>query len=515
MNKPLVIAARTSALARIQAESVGAALQATHPDLLIHYEFRAALGDQRAEDALWQMPEKGVFTADFRAGLLSGEFDLVVHSWKDLPLDMGAETRIAATLPRADQRDVLLVRRDRWPLNDKTAFTLLTSSPRRAAQLTTSLPQALPAPVGEIRCVPVRGNIPTRINKLWQSLPDSTEAHGLVVAKAALDRLLSATDAQYAPLQAELRAALVQCRWMVLPLSVNPTAPAQGALAVEIAASRADLLALCQTINCAETFANVTRERAILAAHGGGCHSLLGASVLRRAAGEISFVSGVDKHRLEPVRPRPPQLPRAQLWPLDAAENNWFRRQPLASVGQDFILPHTLNDELTDAEALWIAKADALPANFRVADAQILWAGGWKTWQRLAQRGVWVNGCTDGLGEAEEPNIDTLTGRALRWLKLTHTDAMALLPAQRMATVATYQLIANAHKPDLRGREMFYWTSGSHFTRALALYPWLRDKVHACGLGHTQTVIERAGLQPHLFLSRTDWLREMALARED
>ena len=513
----ITIAARASLLARIQAETVGAALQAAHPNLKTAYHFRASLGDQRADDPLWQLPEKGVFTADFRAGLLSGEFDLVVHSWKDLPIETDGKTVITATLPRGDQRDVLLVRRDRW--EQRTAddeLVVLTSSPRRAFNLAQCLPSALPKPVTKIRFEPVRGNINTRVAKLWQPLSNGEPPDGLIVAKAALDRLLAASD--------ELRPSLAQCRWMVLALSVNPTAPAQGALALEIAAARDDLRELCQAVNCAATFAAVSREREILALHGGGCHLPLGASVLQRPYGQIEFVCGassdgatINESRLIPLRVRPPQLPRAQLWPLTKGENEWFNREPLADYDQV---------QLRQADALWIAKAEAWPSGtveqdgilFRsegnkipsCSTAEIVWAGGWKTWQRLAQRGVWVNGCTDGLGESEAPLIETLAGKPLAWCKLTHADAAGLLTESRMPTLATYRLRARETAPDLTGREAFFWTSGSNFLRALAQAPWVKDKVHACGPGHTQRVLEYAGIQPHIFLSRAAWLDEMA-----
>src|SRR6266571_6190160 len=111
----LVIAARRSELARIQAIHVGNTLQKAHPQDNVDYSFHESLGDRNQNDPLWQMPEKGVFTQDFREGLLRGDFDMVVHSWKDLAIEEDPETEIAATLPRADARDLLLVREDRWP----------------------------------------------------------------------------------------------------------------------------------------------------------------------------------------------------------------------------------------------------------------------------------------------------------------------------------------------------------------------------------------------------------------
>ena len=75
----VTIASRRSDLARIQAYQVGKALEAAHPQLEIKYSFHESLGDKNQKDPLWQMPEKGVFTQDFRAGLFRGDFDLVRH----------------------------------------------------------------------------------------------------------------------------------------------------------------------------------------------------------------------------------------------------------------------------------------------------------------------------------------------------------------------------------------------------------------------------------------------------
>src|SRR3954463_8159403 len=129
----VTIGSRRSDLARIQAFQVGEALRATHPQIEINYSFHESLGDKNLTDPLWKMPEKGVFTQDFREGLLRGDFDLVVHSWKDLAIEVDPDTEIIATLPRADARDLLLVRKDRWAEIQRTGdLSILTSSPRRA-----------------------------------------------------------------------------------------------------------------------------------------------------------------------------------------------------------------------------------------------------------------------------------------------------------------------------------------------------------------------------------------------
>lgn len=496
----LVLAARRSDLARIQAFQVGRALTAAHPQLSIEYSFHESLGDKNQNDPLWQMPEKGVFTQDLRAGLLAGRYDLAVHSWKDLAIEDDGETEIAATLARADMRDLLLVRADRWKEVQRTGrVTILTSSPRRSYNLDSFLRTALPAEINELIFEPVRGNVPTRVRKMWDPGAD-----GLIVAKAALDRLLEAPEAEFEKTKTELREALSQCRWIVLPLRANPAAPAQGALAVEIKSDQTELRNLLAAINCAETFEATRIEREILRSYGGGCHQKIGASVLSRPFGHLTFLRGLtddgkvlDSSSLEPSRPRPPKAPRELMWPIKPVASDWFKREPI---------PATIPDR-----PLWIAKADALPEGFSPAESQIVWTGGLKTWDRLAKRGVWVNGSTEGLGEHENPRIDTLVGEEVSWTKLTHDGNAGILPeSASMEVLPTYRLIPNdGHDPNLEGKQYFFWTSGSGFERALEPNPWLKSMTHFCGPGNTQAQLQAHGVEPHVFLDHEQWLREM------
>ena len=498
----VTLASRRSELARIQAYQVGDALRLAAPHTEISYSFHESLGDRNQNDPLWQMPEKGVFTQDFREGLLRGDFDLVVHSWKDLAIEDDPETEIAATLPRADARDLLLVPGSRWPEIARTgAMSILTSSPRRSYNLNSFLGTALPAQLRKVNFIDVRGNVPTRVRKLFQ-----LNADGLIVAKAAIDRLLEAEQYEFAATRAELRSALAQCLWMVLPLSANPSAPAQGALAIEIARSRPELRELLAPINCVDTLTSVAREREILRGYGGGCHQKIGVSVLRRPFGEITFLRGVtddgrtlDSCSLRSSKPRPSKIPKDQLWPLKSSATDWFTRERIPAA------PAKLTS------ALWVAKGDALPNDWRVEPGQIVWASGAQTWQRLAQRGVWVNGCAESLGEHESPDIETLVGGAVSWQKLTHADGYT---DGAMPALPTYRLVPKNGDLNLGGKTHFFWKSGSSFEYALSLNPWLKQMTHSCGPGNTQRILERNGIEPFVFLDHSQWLEEMSQNRE-
>jgi hydroxymethylbilane synthase len=511
----VTIASRRSDLARIQAVQVGEALRSAHPHIEINYSFHESLGDKNLNDPLWKMPEKGVFTQDFREGLLRGDFDLVVHSWKDLAIEIDPETEIVATLPRADARDLLLIRRDRWDEVERTgALSILTSSPRRAYNLESFLRDALPAKINELKFENVRGNVQTRVRKMLEQNVD-----GLIVAKAAIDRLLDARAVsesrrvgiaggptaaafdEFAETREFLRDALSQCRWMVLPLSANPSAPAQGALAIEISRQREDMRALVAPLNCSDTYTAVEHERAILRGYGGGCHQKIGVSVVRREFGEITFLRGLtddgvvlDSRSIETPGAGLNKIPREQLWPRDASEARFFSSERIKV------------DQPSEAVALWIAKADALPENWTIGDRQVIWTSGLQTWKRLAKLGVWVNGSAESLGEHEPTRIETIAGSKIQWLKLTHDRGYE----GDIPTLATYRLMPRDGGLDLAGRKHFFWKSGSSFEYALSQNPWLREMSHYCGPGNTQRILRKHGVVPVVFLDHEQWLEEMS-----
>lgn len=547
----LVIASRKSDLARIQAQTVAKALQAAHPSLEVELRYRESLGDKNQQDPLWKMPEKGVFTQDFREDLLSETIDIVVHSWKDLPTEMGEGTHVAGALPRADQRDILLIKKSVLAQSPTQPLKILSSSPRRSHNLTAQLDALLPAPFGERGVVfgDIRGNVPTRVRK---ALADNSAA-GLVLAKAGLDRLLAAEGDEYLDMRQELRTALEDFRWMVLPLSINPTAAAQGALALEIKSTRKDLATLLEPILCASTTAQVKVERAILKSHGGGCHQKIGVSVIAHPLGGLLSLKGArdDGKTLDAfaplgdhVREAEPQLwsvlePQISLLTQARGSVAWgsatfvdAHQQSIASAGKYF--PKARNEwpeifRRADLAADWqrlrhsplmIARANTLPAGYEPGANQLLWTAGLETWKALAARGLWVAGTFDSLGESAE---DLGTSRSLgislaslapasteTFIKLTHNQG-----TPRGATQAVYSLIENPEVvlPQPLS-EWYFWLSGSAFLWALKKYPALQSALHACGPGNTlRTILEHIpSTRVRVYPSYQAWLSQVHAA---
>ena len=370
----LRLLSRGSDLARLQAGIVEQALLTRRPDLSIERLTRSSLGDRDKRIELWQSTDKGVFTTDLSEALVARAADIVVHSWKDLPIAGFAGTVVGGTLERADPRDVLLVRREVLE-SRPTTLLVLTSSPRRTWQLERSVASLLPWHVSAITPKSVRGNIPTRLERLLAG-PE----HALVVAKAALDRLLS--PAADADVRDNVRAALDRTVWMVLPISEFPTAPAQGALALEVAADRTDLRDLLESISDEPTRRAVEAERAILSEYGGGCHEAIGATVLIRDYGHVTSVRGrvasgeeFSRWSLDSSRPVPPPAAPDAIWPRPEERNRATRR------ALDVAVP-------SDGRGWWVARAESVPARLAPTASQIVWAAGMRTWRRLAARVV-------------------------------------------------------------------------------------------------------------------------------
>ena len=180
----LTIISRKSTLAKLQAQEVSGVIKKKFPDIKISFKTKDTSGDIDLNTPLHKMPEMGVFTRDIREELLNESADIAVHSWKDLPVELEDGTEIGATIDRADLRDVLIFKPESLK---KKILNIFTSSPRRKENLSKFLVEALPFEISSLNFHDIRGNILTRLKKL-----ESSKFDGLVIAKAALDRLLLA-----------------------------------------------------------------------------------------------------------------------------------------------------------------------------------------------------------------------------------------------------------------------------------------------------------------------------------
>jgi hydroxymethylbilane synthase len=267
------VGARTSPLARAQADQVAGLLQARG--------FRTAFVgitttgdvDQRA---LTQIGGTGVFVGAVREALYDGRIDVAVHSLKDLPTAPADGLQMAAIPVREDSRDVL-VGRTLDTLRDGDRIG--TGSPRRALQL-AELAERLGI---TLDIVEIRGNVGTRIGHAADG-----RVAAVVLAAAGLRRLGHLPDDR--DLDGDDSVTAVQCLTaQILSVDDMVPAPGQAALGLEIHESLSEAAAAAvRTLDDHATRSETLVERAFLATLEAGCTAPVGARA------EVRGVRGRD-----------------------------------------------------------------------------------------------------------------------------------------------------------------------------------------------------------------------------
>ena len=261
MNNPqsLVIASRESALAMWQAQHIQAQLQQLYPQCDVSTLGMTTQGDRILDKTLSKVGGKGLFVKELEAALQDGRADLAVHSIKDVPMVLPEGFALVAISERANPFDAF-VSNHYARLEDLPKGAIVgTSSLRREAQLRARFPH--------LTIQPLRGNVQTRLAKL-----DNGDYDAIILAAAGLERL-------------ELHNRI---RHVLSPADSLPAA-GQGALGIEIAAHRTDLIATLLPLNHAKTAACVTAERALARALGGSCQVPLAAYCTADDAGLLTL----------------------------------------------------------------------------------------------------------------------------------------------------------------------------------------------------------------------------------
>lgn len=262
---------RGSPLAMVQARKVASALEVAERWPAGHVEIVPIVtsGDRIADRPLAEVGGKGLWTKELDAALLAGDIDFTVHSMKDVEVVRPPEIRLAAVRPRVYLQDKLI---GAASLDDlKSGAIVGTSSPRRAAQLLAIRP--------DLKIVPIRGNVETRIKKVEAGEVDATLLSAAGLHRLRLDHV-----------------------GVLLPIEVMLPAPGQGALGIEIRADNHECAMFLKMLDDIETRCAVEAERAFARALGGSCHSPVAALATVshmeiHLRGEILSADGKDRVR--------------------------------------------------------------------------------------------------------------------------------------------------------------------------------------------------------------------------
>jgi hydroxymethylbilane synthase len=244
-TSPLRIGSRGSPLALAQARQVRARLMAAYrlDESAIEIVIIRTTGDKIQDRPLAEAGGKGLFTKEIEEALARGEIDLAVHSAKDVPTWLPDGLVLAGCLEREDVRDVFVSRKADSVRTLPRGAVVGTASLRRQALVKRMRP--------DLKVVPFRGNVETRLRKL-----DDGEVDATLLALAGLKRL-----------------DLADVATALLPLDEFPPAVGQGAITIEMRADDTRMRDLLASVMHADTGTALECERAFLAALDGSCRT--------------------------------------------------------------------------------------------------------------------------------------------------------------------------------------------------------------------------------------------------
>jgi hydroxymethylbilane synthase len=247
VTRTLRIGTRASALALWQANRVSDLIRAQPGAPAVELVHIKTEGDMRTDVPLWAVDGRAFFTKEIDRALLANEIDIAVHSLKDLSTVLEKGVDLAAVVERQDPRDALLSRSGASFAELPAGSRVGTSSLRRRAFLAHLRP--------DIQAMELRGNVPTRVEKMQKG-----EYDAIILASAGLVRL---------GLDAHITARL--------PIAEFTPAVSQGAIGCCSRSDDAETAKWMKALDNATARLETTAERALLRKIEGGCQVPLGA----------------------------------------------------------------------------------------------------------------------------------------------------------------------------------------------------------------------------------------------
>ncbi len=266
------IGTRSSALAMIQANMVKNAVEKYNKDIEVELVKINTSGDWRPEHGETRLCEaeggKGLFAKEIELAILDGFVDCGVHSVKDMSSFLPDGLVMDYALPRENPLDALIARdKNISSINDLPQGGVVgTSSLRRQSILLSLRP--------DLKVVPLRGNVATRLEKLERGDVDAT-----FLAMAGLERL-GITD----------KVSAVLDPFVMVP------ACGQGIVGIEIKEDDNKIRDILEPINDFDSLLSMVAERAVLKVLDGSCRTPIGAySVLSGECMKLTaFVGSED-----------------------------------------------------------------------------------------------------------------------------------------------------------------------------------------------------------------------------
>jgi hydroxymethylbilane synthase len=495
MKKIFNIVGRSSWLSMAQIALFSQRVKAVFPDVELNVIIEETKGDKIQSTPLHKIEGKDFFTKEIQDKLRSGEADFAIHSMKDVSGDVFFEQSHYVIFDRNDPRDVAIFNPDIIEkIKRQEKIIIGTSSPRRAAMASTFLTKALPNDTTQkvqIKAVPIRGNVNARLGKLENEPYD-----GIILAAAGLNRLL-----EYEPSQVSIKRLLQNKKLMVLPMFECPPAAGQGAIVAETNKDNIDAIKILQLIENQQLTNAVKAERNIAEKHGFGCSQAFGTFHLDLEHTSFTYSAGQNKAQEKFVE----WDFEVQNKAIDIGKINWLNTADYMKDFFDYRYEKEDSFLKNKKKGIFIASHKVVFSTSiveKIAQHRV-WAAGTRSWFELAKKGIWVEGCADGLGlenivsTLESPLIDL---KKEEWNILTNTESSKNWQDKGWYSEGAYTLIPKNKATVLeaiQAAEAIFWTSYQQYKA----YKYLITKpiVHGCPSGNTANRLRAEGLNVLIF----------------
>ena len=252
MNKRITIGSRGSKLALIYAQKAKDKItQNTNiKDKDIIIKEITTKGDQVQDMRLSEVGGKGLFSTNIEKELQDKKIDIAVHALKDMPVIETVGLRTNTFLKRNDPREILITQNGK-KLNELKINSLIgTSSYRREFQIKKIR--------SDLSCKLIRGNVDTRIKKLYDGLYDA-----IILSYAGIKSL-------------EIEDKITEI------FSIEEIIPSagQGIIALQCRNNDTEIISVLDAINDKETSLRAHAERNVLKVLEGDCETAIGAHAI-------------------------------------------------------------------------------------------------------------------------------------------------------------------------------------------------------------------------------------------
>ena len=248
MNKKITIGSRGSKLALIYAQiAKDKIIQNTNlkdDDIVI--KKITTEGDQVQDIRLSEVGGKGLFSTNIEKKLQEKKIDIAVHALKDLPAMETTGLIINTFLERNDPREILITKDKKKLIELKSNSIIGTSSLRREFQIKNIRK--------DLSCKLIRGNVDTRIKKLYDGLYD-----GIILSYAGIKSL-----------KIEEKVTEVFSTKEIIPSA------GQGIIALQCRKNDSKIISILDKINDKKTFERAHAERNVLKVLDGDCETAVG-----------------------------------------------------------------------------------------------------------------------------------------------------------------------------------------------------------------------------------------------